>query len=70
MLVTALEANSESVPKMENVTERLMHEEKKLNERAVEDDERRASAVKGIPREDFVCHYCKKPGHIKQKVGR
>ncbi len=47
-----------------------MHEEKKLNERAVEDDERRASAVKGIPREDFVCHYCKKPGHIKQKVGR
>ncbi len=66
MLVMALEANSESVPKMENVTERLMHEEKKLKERAVEDDERRAFAVKGIPREDFVCHYCKKPGHIKR----
>ncbi len=47
MLVTALEANSETVPNMENVTERLMHEEKKLKERAVEDDERRAFAVKG-----------------------
>ena len=29
MLVTALEANSEAVPKMENVTERLLHEEQK-----------------------------------------
>jgi hypothetical protein len=30
MLVTALEANSDSVPKMENVTERLLHEEQKF----------------------------------------
>ena len=30
MLVTALEANSESVPKMEVVTERLLHEEQKF----------------------------------------
>ena len=34
--MTALEANSESVPKMENVTERLLHEEQKLKERAAE----------------------------------
>ena len=34
MLVTALEANAE-VPKMEIVTERLLHEESKLKERAV-----------------------------------
>ena len=36
MLVTALEANAE-VPKMEIVTERLLHEESKLKERAVEE---------------------------------
>jgi hypothetical protein len=23
-------------------------------------------AVKGIPREDFIRHYCKKPGHVKR----
>ncbi len=28
--MTALEANSEAVPKMENVTERLLHEEQKM----------------------------------------
>ena len=66
MLVTALEANSKSVPKMENVTERLLHEEQKLKERAAEDDERRALAARGNPSEDFICHYCKKPGHIKR----
>ena len=32
MLVTVLEANSEAVPKMENVTERLLHEERKMKE--------------------------------------
>ena len=36
MLVTALEANAE-VPKMEIVAERLLHEESKLKERAVEE---------------------------------
>ena len=34
MLVTALEAQSENVPKWELVTERLLHEELKLNEKA------------------------------------
>ena len=33
MLVTTLEANSETVPRMEIVTERLLHEELKLKER-------------------------------------
>ena len=34
MLVTALEAQSENIPKWELVTERLLHEELKLNEKA------------------------------------
>ena len=34
MLVTALEAQSENVPKWELVTERLLHEELKLREKA------------------------------------
>ena len=34
MLVTALEAQSESVPKWELVTERLIHEELKLQEKS------------------------------------
>ena len=34
MLVTALEAQSEMVPKWELVTERLIHEEVKLHEKA------------------------------------
>ena len=38
MLVTALEASSENVPKMEIVTERLLHEERKLKEKGAEDD--------------------------------
>ena len=38
MLVTALEASSENVPKMEIVTERLLHEERKLKEKGAGDD--------------------------------
>jgi len=34
MLVTALEAQSKNVPKSELVTERLLHEELKLREKA------------------------------------
>jgi len=67
MLVTALEANSE-VPKMEIVTERLLHEEGKLKEKsggsggeikAMAGEHRRKA--KG-PR----CHNCHRFGHIKK----
>ena len=67
VLVTALEA-SEDVPKMEVVTERLLHEEQKLKDRAGTS----ASAEKAmnlrqrqrkkVPR----CHHCGKPGHFKR----
>lgn len=33
MLVTALEASSETVPRMETITERLLHEECKMKEK-------------------------------------
>ena len=39
MLVTALEANSESVPKMEVVTERLLHVEQKMMKKKAVNDE-------------------------------
>ena len=38
MLVTALKANSEAAPKMEIVTERLLHEEQKMKERGTCDE--------------------------------
>ena len=68
MLVTALEANSETVPKMENVTERLLHEERKLKEKEAEDDTRKALTADGSFRgsRHVTCHYCKKPGHVKR----
>ena len=51
MLVTAFEANSESVPTMEVITERLLHVELKMTKKeAAVNDERRALAVKGMPK--------------------
>ena len=66
MLVTALEVNSESVPKMEVVTECLLHVELKITKKETVNDERRALAVKGKPKR-LVCHFCQKPGHIKRE---
>ena len=63
MLVTALEANAE-VPKMEIVTERLLHEERKQKDKD--------QHGQGGPTKAFVsgkvlkCFHCKKPGHIKR----
>ena len=67
MLVTALEANLE-VPKMENVTERLLHEERKMIGR--EADEREQSKAMTAhnsfgQKKKFTCHYCERPGHLK-----
>ena len=66
MLVTALEANSEAVPKMEIVTERLLHEEQKIREKGAGDDGRKAFVAEGNPKRQLTCHYCKKPGHFKR----
>ena len=65
MLVTALEANPE-VPKMETVTERLLHEERKMKER--EDTvpgKPKAMTAQGRKKK-FNCHYCGKPGHLRR----
>ena len=66
MLVTALEANPE-VPKMEVVTERLLHEERKLKERAdAGESSDKALTVEQQPRRKGPqCHHCGKFGHIK-----
>ena len=72
MLVTALEAQSKNVPKWELVTERLLHEELKLNEKAPisTDIHGRKVLLASKPsydhpvRQTLTCHYCKKPGHI------
>ena len=67
MLVTALEASSE-VPKMETVTERLLHEERKVKGR----EEIRGRHTKAMAahnfgqRKKFICNYCGKPGHLKR----
>ena len=68
MLVTALEANPE-VPKMENVTERLLHEEQKTKDR----EEIEGGCTKAMTahnnfgqKKKFTCHYCGKPGHFKR----
>ena len=66
MLLTALEANA-TVPSMETVTERMLHEERKLNERetSVTSSEKvllgKKAKTKG-PR----CFSCNKFGHIKK----
>ena len=71
MLVTALEAQSESVPKWELVTERLRHEELKQKEKSpVADSGRKvlvANQKRGESKRQFTCHYCHKPGHFKRE---
>ena len=72
MLVTALEASSKTVPKIENVTERLLHEEQKMKEKTTGDDHdgRKAFTVRhtrGNPKKQLTRHYCKKRDHIKRE---
>ena len=67
MLVTALETNPE-VPKMENVTERLLHEERKMIGK--EADEGEQSKVMTAHNsfgqtKKFTCHCCGRPGYLK-----
>ena len=74
MLVTALEANAE-VPKLELVTERLLHEERKMKERASSSNNNfqgnlhtgenallASNKTRSYPK---TCYYCGETGHIK-----
>ncbi|RXN10626.1 gag-pol poly [Labeo rohita] len=68
VLVTALEA-SVDVPKMEVVTERLLHEERKLRDRDGESNNNDAKALTGkqfSKGKGPKCHYCGRFGHIKR----
>ena len=68
MLVTALEANPE-VPSMETVTERLLHEERKIKgrEETVTRHTKAMMAHNSFGRKKkFTCHYCGIPGHFKR----
>lgn len=58
MLVTALEANFEAIPKLDLVTERLLHKEQKLKERseAAGDDQKLFSANR--QQKMKTCHFC------------
>ena len=67
MLVTSLEVNSETIPKMEVVTEQLLHEEQKQNEKGAANSERKALAAKGNSKKGPICHFCRKPGHLKRE---
>ena len=70
MLVTALEAQSENVPKWELVTERLRHEELKQKEKTPAADSGRRAFVanqkRGDQKRQLTCHFCKRPGHFKR----
>ena len=62
VLVTALEA-SPKVPELSIVTERLLHEEKKIKSRVTESSNEEALAAR-LKR--FRCHFCHKVGHFKR----
>ncbi len=64
VLVTALEANVE-VPKMAVVVERLLHTERKLNEKRHTVKDERAMAAKTFKKKG-KCHQCGKYGHYKR----
>ena len=69
MVVTTLEASSETVPRIDVVVERLMNEEQKMIEVKNTEDYRKGCTPsfhnKGPPKRKIVhCHYCKKLGHF------
>ena len=73
MLVTALEANVE-VPKIEVVTERLLHEERKLHVQewtGVGASSERVMTGKQQPKaRGPKCHHCGKFGHIRRNCNK
>ena len=67
MLVTAFKAH-EAVPDMQVVTERLLHEERKLQDRCSSSSNPAsggALTAKHNFKEGLRCHFCKKFGHIQ-----
>ena len=65
MLVTALEANAE-VPDMKTVTERLLHEERKIKDRNGASVAKEEALVMHQNKRGPRCHFCKKFGHIQR----
>ena len=66
MLVTILEVNTE-VPKMELVTEWLLHEERKLKDcKSADVSSDKAMTAKQPFKKGPKCHYCGKFGHIRR----
>lgn len=63
MIVTALESNEE-VPAMATVTERLLHEDRKLNDRA--DKHTETGLMTHDRKKGPKCFKCNKIGHIKR----
>ena len=67
VLVTALEASSD-VPKMDMVTERLLHEERKMKNRengsTLKDEQAMMAKSKGPKKGN--CYRCGKKGHFKR----
>ena len=61
-IVTALEAN-EKVPSLEVVTERLLHEERKLSERSSSSSN---GAFSMKHKRSVRCHHCHKLGHFQR----
>ena len=65
MLVTALEACSE-IPNMESITEKIIHEERKIKEKQKVRREEQAHASQRFKPDDRRCFYCNQSGHIKK----
>ena len=66
MLVTALEANAD-VPKLDIVTERLLHEESKRKNKDTQNKDVKAMTSKHKKsRKNIKCHHCGEIGHFKR----
>ena len=65
MLVTALEANAD-IPRMDVVTERLLHEERKLKDREDSGPSHEKAMMSRFKKRSVECYHCGKMGHIKR----
>ena len=69
VLVTALEVNAE-VLKIEVVTERILHQERKTKEKETDSTNENAMPLHTVPRRSKVkCYNCGKMGHIQRYCG-
>ena len=65
VLVTALEAN-EDVPKLEVLTERILHQERKFNNRSEASSTKESAYDLACSFRGRACFHCGKPGHIRK----